>query len=345
MRRTTWTWRRVIATLISLVVLLAWFSLVGFAVWFAIQVWPSAIGLVVVSALVLACAVSRPRLIRRPDGAAVSSAQAPTLFRLVDGVAVALGASMPDDVLISDDVNASTVRWGFRWRRAIVLGLPLCTAISGQQFVALVAHELAHVVNGDFARGYVVGTAQQTLKVWAEALHPGPFSLAARQGPVAVLTWVLLGTVALPVLGLHWLLFKVSRGESQRAELFADELAASVSGSTAVMELLDRVSFRSSITYAIERANREGSDPWQGIASRFDELTEAERSAMREASRLEAWSVDATHPPSHIRIEKIREAGDMPGTLVMGEQDWHAIQAELARFRPHVERSWRVSTR
>jgi len=149
----------------------------------------------------------------------VTASEAPVLFRLVEELAASLGASVPDDVFINSDVNASTVRWGLRWRSAIVLGLPLCTAISGQQFVALVGHELAHGVNGDFGRGYIVGTAQQTLRSWAETLNPALELTAPIVVPATTTVRGLPSEVSLAGYGVSGVLNALAAGPVRRDSL------------------------------------------------------------------------------------------------------------------------------
>jgi hypothetical protein len=115
-----------------------------------------------------------PRLGRLPRGEGIRSrTDAPALFGLLDRVGAEVGARPVHAVVVSGEFNASYGAVGLRRRRVLELGLPLWDALTGQQRVALIGHELAHGVNGDSRHGLIVGTSLSTLARLHHATRPG----------------------------------------------------------------------------------------------------------------------------------------------------------------------------
>jgi heat shock protein HtpX len=127
----------------------AWLGLIVFAgVVFLLPLW---VGWQVFAAVVLlgVAAVVRPRLGRLDDlhgeyAVRVRPDDAPELFAVIDAVTDALGARPPQHVLLDSQYNAACAVLGWRRQRVLVLGMPLVSVLSGQELVALLAHEIAH---------------------------------------------------------------------------------------------------------------------------------------------------------------------------------------------------------
>ncbi len=88
-----------------------------------------------------------------PEGAEVTTGQAPELFAMVGGLRRELGAPRFHHVLITDDFNAGVVqspRLGiFGWpRNYLLIGLPLLKSLTVEQFKAVLAHEFGHLAKG-----------------------------------------------------------------------------------------------------------------------------------------------------------------------------------------------------
>src|SRR5205823_3116489 len=96
----------------------------------------------------------------------------PALAALIERVRAAEDAPVLDGVVIGGMFNASVSQVGWRRRRYITVGLPLMTVLDPQERVALLAHEIGHLVNGDPARGGVTGSALATLREWYILIRP-----------------------------------------------------------------------------------------------------------------------------------------------------------------------------
>jgi len=174
------------------------------------------------------------------------------LYQLADLVADALGAHHVDGVAVDGEFNASFGRYGWRARRVMTIGLPLFTAIEGQERVALVAHEIAHDVNRDPARGlFVVNAWNILIELYgfflpqyagiglAYAVDCAPsVNLVRVGGALGNLVLRAGGALVRPLLRLFVVLM---RRDSQRAEYVADALAADVAGDAATRGLLRKV--------------------------------------------------------------------------------------------------------
>jgi len=100
----------------------------------------------------------------------------PELFDTMKQVTDALGSKEIDAVYLSSDFNAfytrAFVKGSFGLKRVLCIGLPLFYILEPQERIALIAHEIAHGVNKDVARGIYVGTALNTLRTWYQIIAP-----------------------------------------------------------------------------------------------------------------------------------------------------------------------------
>ena len=96
---------------------------------------------------ILTAIVVRPqlgRLLREPKGLdeSLTRETAPALFALLERCAAPLRAPVPEYVVLNGSFNAETGAAGLRRRKYLVLGVPLWSALTGPQRVALLGHEL-----------------------------------------------------------------------------------------------------------------------------------------------------------------------------------------------------------
>ncbi|KUL30535.1 M48 family metallopeptidase [Actinoplanes awajinensis] len=162
---------------------------------------------------------------RVPAGVAVTRADAPELWALVDGAATAAGVSPPDGLTVVADATVVTGEQTralglVGGRRDLYLGLPLLQAWDTARVRAAVAHELAH--------------GSTRLGRWAPAAYRGRVvvgRLASRWGrgrnPVAV------------VLRAYAEVYRRRDAPFSRAqELAADRIAAEYAGPVAAVAVL-----------------------------------------------------------------------------------------------------------
>ncbi|WP_432824316.1 M48 family metallopeptidase [Dactylosporangium sp. CA-092794] len=280
----------------------------------------------------------RPRFGRVPKYATeVTPAEAPELHALVAQVASAVGAQPPAIYVEEDVFNASADSYGLRRRRVLVLGLPLWNALSRQQRVALLGHELGHFVNGDPRRGLVVQPAFTALHRLSILLRPaGDHGLWARL-ILGALTAVLRAVLLLPRLALQILAFR----DGQRAEYRADRLAATAAGRAATVELLDLLTVLDSVAMLVKRDARAGRPVTAWPATTAGLLTEIrpQLTARREAELRDQLSLFDSHPPNGLRAQLVQAQANESAAVVLNEAANARIDQELAK---HSARSARA---
>ena len=294
-------------------------------------------------AVALACLMWLYLVLPRPlalprDGVVVSREDAPRLWSLVDEVASAVGTAPPVVLALSTDLNAYVMRTGWRWRRTLVLGLPLWAVEEPQERVALLGHELGHFKGRDVGRGFLVGLATHAVWRLVQVLWPDQLE---EQPLDHDYTWLMLLTneirrlLALPPLGLLYVLDRLRVRSSQRAEYLADLAAARAAGPEAAQrEYLRLLSLLGTETRA-RSAVRRREDVWTALAA-APRPSERELRRLRRESELTGHQVDDTHPPTHLRALLVAAVDVRTPTVVVDAARAQAIEAELQPVRERL---------
>jgi Zn-dependent protease with chaperone function len=96
--------------------------------------------------------------IPEPEGRVLKADEAPELFRFIDATCKELRASRPKKIFVTDEFNAAVMtlpRIGMFGRKVyMLLGLPLMSALTPDQFKGVLAHEIGHISekHGVFAK-------------------------------------------------------------------------------------------------------------------------------------------------------------------------------------------------
>ena len=247
---------------------------------------PIAVFIGVLCLLIFVFLVPRPRPYPKN---VIDHIRRPALYQAVDDVAEALGAPPPDAILLSADYNAAYGRAGWRRRHVLTLGLPLLTVLDEQETAALIAHELAHAVNGDAPRGFLIGSAATTLSRWYYLLIPDRFSGLNRRryglgGMFA--NGLMLGTAQVVRFAASVMSHLVWH-DSQRAEYLADHLAAEAAGTTATIALLEKAHMGGMFQDVVRRATLQSAG-----ANLFTDLREPWLPSLNaNANAFAAWRV------------------------------------------------------
>ncbi|WP_051966702.1 M48 family metallopeptidase [Kitasatospora mediocidica] len=362
-----WSVARCAALGLATVVHLATLAVAGGSLWLLVEGYPL---LKVVGALGLGLTyLLRPRLGRwRAESGVVDRERAPQLYALVDRIADELGTRRPDRIKVSTDFQASYVHLGVRRRVQLTLGLPLWTVLTPEERVALLGHELGHGVNGDERRGFWLSLAADTLEAWQRLLVPTSGDLymlrvnqrgrartvrGARTQKTALdefANW-LLQVVALPVRGAHRLLHRLTRAGSQRAEYLADELAAGIGSSQAAASMLGKLYLRESVMARLRQQRAGGPSGggargaeaeeglWTGLRDYLDSIPPSELERRSRLSARTMTSIDASHPPTHLRVRLRAERPEQPAAVVLDAAEWAVIDTELGDLRRAAARA------
>ncbi|MDN3024472.1 M48 family metallopeptidase [Streptomyces sp. S.PB5] len=333
----------VLAYTVALLVHGVTLALFAGGLWFVIGGW-GGFGMVAGLFLLGVAVTLRPRLNRLPAGAhTVSRTAAPELYALVDEVAVALGTRGVDVIVLDGQPNASVTHLGVR-RRVLTLGLPLWEVLSPQERIALLGHEFGHFTHGDTRHGMVVGTAYGSLTTWHYYLSP----IERPSGAEYVVNlfyfvprWLITGVVLL--------LDLLTTRASQRSEYLADAAAARVGSSEAAAGLMDQLLVAESIETTLYRevnarrmrgsarvSAQDAEGLWEALATHLRSVPESEHERRRRVSARRGHSVDATHPPTHLRRTLLLRLPPTPASVTADAGRTGRLAAELADPRAAV---------
>lgn len=301
--------------------------------------WPHPI-LVAIGLLCIATAwLLRPRVGKMPSPTARRE-DFPALYKAVDSVTGALGSHTVAAIVLTDAFNASFAQVGWRRRRVLSLGVPLFTVLSGEERIALLAHEVAHGVNGDPNRGFVVGTALNSLSTWQYLLRPNRF-VETRYGRSGLgITAAIGNAVSFVLSGIPWaamrLLSQLLYRDAQRAEYLADHLATRAGGTAALLGLLDKLHLSGLFAGTVQNASTAVTggarqDIFDELARRVAALPEREWERIRRVERLADSRLDATHPPTASRIAFLQTHPAAAPAVTLSRIENEQIEAELRR--------------
>jgi heat shock protein HtpX len=288
-----------------------------------------------------ACALAwlmRPKPGKVPAKDIVSQKAFPALHAFVNEVARNLGGQPIGNIIVDEHFNAAYGVLG--WRRVPVLwiGLPLWMALPPQERLALLGHEVAHGVNGDGTRGFIVSSASSALDEWIGILR-GPLHHAAN--PMEILggyvTWIL----SIPFAAVQSLLAQLLWLDKQQAEYFADYLGSTVSGTEAAISALQRLKCHEHLHDVLLRNAYSTSQSGAYILGLFRQriagLPEREWQRLARSSQHEGARLDASHPPTAYRIAFLRDHKAEP-MMVATEGVMAAIDAELKTLQESLGR-------
>lgn len=320
------------------------FLLVG--VYLLLAGWPSIISIIISVFLMLLAWGARPRFPKEPKNL-VPRGQCPRLYELLDQITDELGGKQIHGLVVEPQFNATFFNAGWRRKPIISLGLPLLSILGHQEKVALLAHELAHEVNGDPLRRWLIGSAVNTIAFWSTVILPNEIWRSQVGSLLDLLVSVLMIPANIALLGLskllellaYGLLFLVFR-ESQRAEYTADYLASTISGTKAAVNALSKLLLSQCITVPIQRHALTGSK--ESIFEKINEylatVPERELERIKRVNTLEGARIDVTHPPTVHRIEYLSKHEIRDPKIVLSESNAENIQLELQYFEAQVQK-------
>jgi Zn-dependent protease with chaperone function len=290
---------------------------------------------VIATALVVPLAIeTRPRAGKLgPREMLLERDQAPALYRFVEELVPLVGTRRPPVLGVSGEFNASTSKLGWRQQPLVVIGLALWDVLGPQERTAVICHELGHDLRGDLVHGALVNNSLRTLRTWHRVLATNPGRLQNRS-IIPELVLGALGAVAKRVLLLQ--LHLAMRG-SPLAEYRADEAAARVASSAAAASTLERLLIgRVASQFVAFHISRRNPDVLAATHKSICTMTSRQRERLVRAARLRGQAVDASHPPTLLRIDFVQKVGVQKPLFVLGSERSAAIDAEIDAVRDRV---------
>ena len=316
------------------------------AVWLALGVggpiaWIGAIAL-------LGCAfLGRPRVEHPPaDGIHLHRADAPVLFEVCDRVSVVTHAPPVAIISVVEDFNAFAGRVGVHRYANLTIGARWWAAAGRPSRLATIGHEFGHFSNGDWSHQVIVSSALTTLDEWYHAFGDG----LPAGGLVGVVESA-MGRVVRAFTGTwYWLIYLALARAGQRAEYLADAMAATVAGTEAEIEAEQDMLAGPGVDLMILGAvattlrTHRGFVPdadlaiWSTVRHQATQTPGSELERRLRASKRSQTRVDDSHPPTWMRIEAVRSRPRQDAAVLISDEEWLAIDAELAPAMTVVER-------
>lgn len=231
-------------------------------------------------------------------GLPLTRADAPTLHAVVAQVARKLGSRPPDQVRLAYVPCCGVVTR--KGTRTLLLGMPLLHVLTVTELRAVLAHELAHLDQGDAAR-----TTRATR--FADALGRG-LDDGRAWGPLAA--WARLCHHTTSVM-----LGPIAKGQEARADRLAANLAGGPTAASALVKVaLVQPLFEEVISHYDSEATHLNVYAffrlfWDRLPEGF--LTEMRRRVFGQPHRVD----DSAHPPL---LERLKRVQDLPDRLPSG---------------------------
>lgn len=332
---------RVVAALVltvaaGFVAAVLWWTVRGTGFWH----WPGAVAGILVSAALVAGLRRRPD----PDVLTLLPEQAPGLHEVVSVLAGRVGAPTPARVHVGTADNAWVHLPLTARRPELTIGLQLWARLDWDERTALLGHELAHLAGRDLPSRRVVLLGRHLLVRTVLVLWPGAYDLSGLREEMRHWGWgtsnqvprlleqvaaMVQRVAALPALGTLLLLDVLEGAAGQRREYAADLGAARLAGSRATSSLLtgllDSRGWRTTVASAVRR----GEDPWAALAS-LGRLPDHELARLRRCTADERVRADASHPPTHLRLDLVERLPASPETVAVPPSLREVVDREVA---------------
>ncbi|WP_176167208.1 M48 family metallopeptidase [Mesobacillus jeotgali] len=246
-----------------------------------------------------------------PEGYYLQREEAPKLFEMIDSLRVKMNTPPIDEIVLDSEFNASVAQisaYGFigKKRNVLVIGIPLLTALSREQFTAVLAHELAHISNSDTAMGARIYRLRMS---WGRLMH----SLEENEQ---------FGTFIFRKF-FQWYYPRFDAytfAMARQQEYSADHSAASVTSPQAMGEALAVTSiaapyyYRDFYSELFEECAKTNSvpQPYSNFAEKYQKLSD-QKAAQYFTEKLEAESyVTDTHPCLKDRLSALGTEAGLP---------------------------------
>lgn len=243
--------------------------------------------------------------------------------------------------MINETFNASYKEVGLRRKKIITLGLPLIKILDEKELAALIAHELAHGINGDQNRSYWVGSAFFTLTYWYTVIRPDrlwdpSYRLLAFFMFFANL--VLL-TLSHFIYFLLYILCHLFWQDSQRAEYLADQFAAQTAGPKATVSLLNKLHLDAMFEFTILKVinSKRIGYFFEDFQEQIRFLPHREMERLKRASVKAGARLDASHPPTANRVSFISNLEQEEPSYRMDKETFKQLNSELDQLKPSLE--------
>lgn len=253
------------------------------------------------------------------------------LYGIVDEIAAELKLTKIDGIAISGDFNACFIQSGIRGKKYIVIGLPLFYVLEEQEKVALLSHELAHNANNDASRGIFISEALRILESWYNFLNPDYLACGISVGGILAIPVNLIKLLLAKMLYLLWYVISVLLWRNKQiSEYYADYLASKISGTDAMVSLLEKSHYDTVFYESIRKSNfiNYTDNLFEKLKNKLSVLPEREKKRIKLINESGLYSIDSTHPPTAFRIQYLNK-NFCEGNKQIGQTFFKQMRSEI----------------
>ncbi|QOS76684.1 hypothetical protein JNUCC31_17715 [Paenibacillus sp. JNUCC31] len=297
------TKQRFYTYLVALTVHLSTLSILGVAIFFfsTNSTW---LGIFGIALLFLWITIILPYRKRLP-GRVISRDEYPELYGMIDEIGERLNVPPVDMVIISEEYNAYNLHLK-RKKRALVLGIPFFAALTLQEKIAAISHQMSQFAHPNISNSSLVERAGHVLNSWIDTVDPQDSGL---------LYWVVFPLIILRSLlfavigGVYALLIRSMRNEMQRVFYIADHEASETAGSEAVLSLFLKSELEGLFAHTAEQVAeyQYNKELYEEFRKRISAVPTQEFLRIQRLQELNDTPNRSYHPPMKNRIELIRE--------------------------------------
>lgn len=242
---------------------------------------------------------------KRLPGRVIRRGEYPELYGMVDEIGDRMNVPPVDMIILNEEYDAYVLHLK-RNKRAIVLGVPFFAALTLQEKIAVISHQMSHFAHPNISNSSLVERARHVLNSWYDTVDP--------QGS-GLLYWVVFPLIILRLLlfamisSIYALLIKSMRQEMHRLFYIADHEASETAGSEAVVSLFLKFEMGGLFSLTAEQVaeyqyNKELYDEFR---NRIAAVPSQEILRFQRLQKMRYSENRSYHPPMKKRIDLIQE--------------------------------------
>lgn len=282
--------------------------------------------------------VLRPRIFRN-KAKWVQRSEYPALFQTVDRMTEALQIPSIDGIVLDYDYNASFGVYGFRRKKILTIGIPLFSTLTAQEKLAIIGHEIGHHANKDISRKLLVSSMLNSLGRLHVEIYPKS-DYSEFLGPLHYLLSWIRKAGAWAILVVWYALGLTLWKDSQRAEYYADYVAASVAGTDAAVSALKKLYYAPTFYKTLERVGHYNytKNLFDEYRGRTKYVPEREIERISLLSESASSRLDSTHPPTVYRIDFLKQIPLKPVEINLSPSELDMLEQEFLRAEGKIEK-------
>ncbi|WP_405158431.1 hypothetical protein [Paenibacillus sp. FSL H8-0283] len=302
-REIPFTKKSIFTYLIALLVHSSTLAILGLAIYFfsTTSSWLFVLGIALVLLWITIILPYRKRL----PGRIIRRDEFPELYGMIDEIGERMNVPPVDMILINEEYNGYVLHLK-RKKRAIVLGIPLFAALTLEEKVAAISHQMSQLAHPNISNSSFVERAKHVLHSWLDTINPeGSGLLTWVVFPIIIFRLLLLAIVG----GIYVLLLWSMRPEMQRVFYIADHEASETAGSKAVESLFLKSEMAGLFALTAEQVAeyQYNKELYEEFRSRISAVPSQEILRLQRLQVTRDTQDHAYHPPTMYRIELIRE--------------------------------------